>query len=186
MPAIRTGTSLWPRGSHGWRKTPPSPRAVAAIANSGATAVSNCTAFVRDGIQPREMALFSSVTVNAFFPARPAILPCPENTMIVSPGERMTTSSISPHPVWNGCLPMRDGFLLDAARATDAPAGTMCRPCQAPVHGSRQRRAWLGSNPFFATQTTPRAPAIGHPEACQLQSVCRVAFDQIRRHNNPS
>ena len=23
-------------------------------------------------------------------------------------------------------------------------------------------------------------------ELCQLQSVCRVAFDQIRRHNNPS
>jgi protein arginine kinase activator len=31
--------------------------------------------------------------------------------------------------------------------------------------------------------------APGSPEAkelCQLQSVCRVAFDQIRRHNNPS
>ena len=171
MPAIRLGTSLWLRGSNDWRKTPPSLKAAVATANHGAMAASNCTAFVRDGIQPREMALFSSATANAFFPARPAILPDLANTTIVLPGERMTTLSTSPHPLWNGCLPTRTGFPPDADRATEAPAGTMCRPCQAPVHGSRRRKACHGSNPFFSTQTAPRASAIGHPEACQLQSV---------------
>lgn len=166
MPAIRQGTSLWLRDLNDWRKTPLSLKAAAAIANHGAMAASNCTAFVRDGIQPWETALFSSATANAFFPARPANLPDPANTTIVSPEERMTTLSTSPHPLWNGYLPTSAGSLPDADRATEAPAGDMCSPCQAAVNGSSQKRAWLGSNPFFTTQTTHRAPTSGHPEAC--------------------